>query len=127
MREEALARFKALHAFNSLCEFNCSRATFNALWAFNSALHVQKFFQSPTADILQITFKIKQGNGCVSKVLQTKTVREVVNDKLVCRYNSLSARGCFKHPIIFTSVKLCSKFCIILRSIATTISSIGQP
>ena len=90
-KEGGEARFKALHAFNSLREFNCSRATFNALWAFNSALHVQKFFQSPMADILQITFKIKQGNGCVSKVLQTKTAREVVNDKLVCRYNSLSA------------------------------------
>ena len=60
------ARVKALHAFNSLREFNCSRATFNALWAFNSALHVQKFFQSPMADILQITFKIKQKNDKVA-------------------------------------------------------------
>ena len=90
-KKDTEAQFKALHAFNSPREFNCSRATFNALWAFNSALHVQKFFQSPTADILQITFKIKQGNGYVRKVLQTKIVREVVNDKLVCRYNSLSA------------------------------------
>ena len=90
-KEGGEGRFKALHAFNSLCEFNCSRATFNALRAFNSALHVQKFFQSPMADILQITFKIKQGNGCVSKVLQTKTAREVVNDKLVCHYDNLSA------------------------------------
>lgn len=52
--------------------------------------------------------------------LQTKTVREVVYDKLVCRYNSLSARGCLKHPIILIFVKLCIKLCEILRSRATT-------
>ena len=32
-----------------------------------------------------------------------------------------------KHRIIFTSVKLCSKLCIILRSIATTTLPISRP